>query len=145
MAKFDGLKDFLTRQLRGKVLVSIDDEEVREEITASYILPSLMVIETIGSGREPHKYAFPYDTPFVTVPRVIEFTNETMFDNDSEGDLFTAEEFAAMVESGAIIDNDGFGYPSDGTKHACTFGVSVAVLASAKYSNTVSHVLWYNK
>lgn len=58
------------------------------------------------------------------------------------GDLFTVLEFEEMVESGMLIDYDGYG-------HACKNGRrSSTIVTPSKIKDIpedATHVVWYNK
>lgn len=158
MFEYDNIQDFLSKSLIGKVIVSIGDIKLNEKIVNAWHDPSnnslILYSETSST--------FLYNDSFILVDRLIEidwdnyrnnispsfgYISPYVFrleENEDYGDVMSTDEFYEHVKSGFIIDSDGHGYPSNGTEHIY-LGVGVKDLAACKYSNTVSHVIWYNK
>ncbi len=58
--------------------------------------------------------------------------------------LFTKEEFASIVESGAIINSDGAAYYATAT-HETNIEFLPSDFKQGKNRGEFTHVMWYNK
>lgn len=140
MFSYTGVSDVLSKMFVGKYLAELGGEIICEKITSAHCEDGVS-FETEG-GEYPH---IDDDANFVVIPALLEIdfnAHSTLVDKD--GDIFTAQEFYDTVQAGGFIDSDGYGFPSDGTKMAI-IPVNVAKLASAKYSKSVTHVVWFNR
>lgn len=160
MFEYKNINDFICKTLVGKALVKVGDKDVRETIARAYHDPdtNCIVVEVGENGVH-----YVYNDSLVIVDKLFEidwdnyligekpdfgykscWTRSSDENEPNLGDLFTTEEFYEHVQNGLFIDSDGSGYPSNGTHHLYV-GAGVRDLAACKYSNTVSHIIWYNK
>lgn len=145
MFEFTGVNSVLNTELRDKYLIRIGDNWIREEIQSAEYVNNCIVVHTVCKSYEEHKYVIPEGTDFIAMPYILELDfSKSDIPVDKDGDLYTGEEFYNSVRAGAFIDSDGFGFPSDG-KVTLYVPCSVKKLACAKFSETVSHVVWFNK
>lgn len=158
MFKFESIQDFICKSLIGKVLVKVGDVVLNEKIEKAWHDSATNSIVVYSDKSQ----TFIYNDSFVLVNKLIEIDWESyskreepkfgysspysvgLDENEDYADVYTTEEFYEHVESGMFIDSDGTGYPSNGTHHLYA-GLSVRDLAACKYSETVTHVIWYNK
>lgn len=68
-------------------------------------------------------------------------------DEDDKDDHYTWEQFVQMVDSGAIIDDDGFGDLATATQKATNIHISPSGLRRDKKPprEWATHVVWYNR
>ncbi len=146
MFKFNHPKELLASQLVYKYLYEFDGKPVRQAIYGTTFNKDTHEIELLLDNNTK---IILKDEPFIILPDAIPEVDwndpnvvQKKFPN--YGDLFTVQEFYEMVECGGIIDSDGSGELSNGTQVAWGWH-PVKVLASAIYSNSVTHIMWYNK
>ena len=60
------------------------------------------------------------------------------------GDHFTKEDFCSIVESGAVINSDGFGNYATAT-HETDIEFLPSDFKQGKNRQEFTHVVWYNK
>jgi len=61
------------------------------------------------------------------------------------GTLMTMQEFSTYVESGYIIDYDGYGYLATEEWHDYKVVVPSDLKSGKKYDPIYTHVLWFNR
>jgi len=70
-------------------------------------------------------------------------TNQYGCGPEKEDDVYTVEEFKNCVESGAFIDDDGYGYPVKDKKSDSSIIINPSEINMIPPDAT--HIIWFNR